>query len=755
MTNIQRLGWRLVFLLAICAAAPGRAAVAAPASSAPPNVIFFLIDDLGWNDLGYTGGRFYESPNIDQLARRGVVFTRMYAAPICSPSRASLLTGLDPARTGMVSPRGDDALEVLQAHVQPRIYTEQELKKDRRKLPGGMQAPPNQRTLQVVSVSRLSTNYRSIARLFGAHGYRTAHFGKWHVGPTPYSPLEHGFDVNEPRVNSPGPLKPGHFGPWPDWPGEDGPANNAAQIDSVLAKHAVTFIHENKDRPFFLNFWTYGVHIPWQAEKKTIEHFRAKVASGIPGNAVHAAMIKHTDDAIGQVWQAVEAAGVAEKTIVVFLSDNGAGINAMRHPMLPERGVPITDNAPLRGGKGDIYEGGVRIPGFMIWPGVSRAGARCDLPVNCRDVLPTLAEMCGIHDLPPMDGRSVAPAVAGQAMPERPIFTHLPYYWNWSIGGGAPATSVVLEGWKLIRFYSDGPNQKTRHELYHLAEDPGETHDHSLRQPELVAKLDQLITAYARETGAVLPVPNPAYQEARTDTFEGLEYQLFAPSIRREGRYPLVVCLSGALDDGPENLERDNRGFAELQMTARQFLHPAFLLALRCPKGAQWVNGPAGEASYDLDAVAESPQSQKVLALVAKLLQEQHIEPRRVYLTGQGTGANGVWDLILRHPGVFAAAVPVGGGGSPKHAELIKDLPVWVFDCADSPSAAGSRAMAAALEAAGSTVARSTECAADGQMQLDNLWRHPVVRVGNAHRPVVPDWLFEQAQSASQQHRSP
>ena len=713
--------------------------------SAKPNVIFFLMDDLGWNDLGYTGGKFYESPNIDKLSKQGVILTRAYASPICSPSRACLLTGLDPARTGFTSPRGDDPLEVLKAHVQPRIYTEKELHENWRNLPGGMKAPPNQRAMQVVSISRLATSYPSIGNVFKANGYITAHFGKWHVGPTPYSPLEHGFDVNEPHVNSPGPIKPGYFGPWPEWPGEEGPNSKGRHIDAALADHAIQFIKANKDRPFYLNFWTYGVHIPWQADKGLIEYFQKKVASGIAGNAVHGAMVKHTDDAIGRVWKAVEDLGLANKTVLVFLSDNGAGVNLMKHPMLPEGGVPITDNSPLRGGKGDIYEGGVRIPGFVIWPGVSKAGTQCDLPINCRDVLPTIAEMCGIKDLPKVDGRSFAPAVAGKKMEELPIFTLLPYYWNWGIGGGAPATSVVLNGWKLIRFYFDGPGQKDRYELYHLAEDPGETIDYSLRNPEMLSKLKNEIEKYTKETGAVLPQPNPEYHEALKDQFEGMTYQLFEPSIRRGGKYPLVVCLSSAENDGPENPERDNPAFASLQLTRIQHHSPAFLLAVRCPKGAQWVNRKSSAGSYDLDKVPESDLLKKVASLVEKLIQEKKMDSRRIYVTGQGMGGDGAWDLILRHPKLFAAAIPIGGIGSPAYAERIKDLPVWAFDRAQSTSVEGSRKMAAALKTAGSTAAKYTEYAQNGEVLIDNLWRNPVVREGNNLKQVVPEWLFNQS----------
>ena len=670
-----------------------------------PNVIVFLMDDLGWNDLGYTGSKFYESPNIDRLAARGMVFTRAYAAPICSPSRASILTGLDPARLGFTLPTGGDKLEVLKAHVQPRIYSAEELRTNWVNLPGGMKAPPNQRALQVVSVSRLSTEYPSIAKTFKANGYRTGHFGKWHVGPEPYSPLEHGFDVDVPHVNTPGPLAPGHFGPWRDWAGEDGPQNKGRQIDDCLAEHAIKFIQQNKDRPFYMNFWTYGVHIPFQARQDLMDYFQTKAdPKAGQRNPTYAGMIKHTDDAIGKVWKAVEEAGLADKTVILFYSDNG-GVN-WGSP------IPITDNSPLRGGKGDIYEGGVRVPGFVIWPGVTKPGSRCDLAINTRDLFPTLAEICSLKDLPKFDGRSVAPALAGKAMEERPVFTHYPHYGGGWSKGGAPATTVVWDGWKLIRFYFDGPGQKHRCELYHLQDDPGETLDYSRRKPELVAKLETLMDEYLKGTGAVLPQPNPAYRGAIQGEFEGIAYEVLEPVIKRGVKFPLVVCLEG----------EGNPAYAELQKTATQHKYPMLLLSVKCPQAEQGSNG--------------KPDADKVAGIIRKVLQDYPVQPRNVYVTGQGQAASAAWEIALRHPDLFAAALPVGGVGSPTHAAALKDLPVWVFHGTHDPvvPVASARQMIEALRAAGSKVAKYTEYPQNEPVLLDGVW-------GN---PEVLEWLFAQ-----------
>jgi arylsulfatase A-like enzyme len=477
------------------------------------NVIVVLMDDLGWKDLGCTGSTFHETPNIDRLAARGVLFTRSYAAaPICSPTRASLLTGLSPARTGLTLPTGHEPVELLAARVQKRTYTKEEAKQaEEQPVRGG---PEHQRALQVASATRLSTKFPTIAKVFKANGYRTAHFGKWHLGPEPFSPLEHGFDVDVPHVNSAGPPRPGHFGPWPDWSGEDGKQNKGRHVDDCLAERAIAFIRESDGQPFYLNFWPYGVHLPFQAKPDLVKHFESKAdpASG-QRNPLYAAMIKHTDDAIGRLWQAVEDSGLADRTVLVFTSDNGAVTNKMSGggKQYGLEGTPVTDNAPLRGQKGDIYEGGVRVPAFVVWPGVATPRTESGVTFTTMDVLPTLAEICGLKDVPPVDGRSLAPVVAGKPMADRPFFMHYPHYGNWA-AGGYPAVTMVADGWKLIRFFFDGPGQAHRYELYHLAEDVGEATDLSQREPERVAEMDRQIDDFLRDTGAVLPQRNPEYR---------------------------------------------------------------------------------------------------------------------------------------------------------------------------------------------------------------------------------------------------
>ena len=699
-----------------------------------PNILFFLMDDLGWRDTGFAGSGFYETPNIDKLAKRGVILTKAYsAAPICSPTRASLITGLYPARIGLTLPRGGDPEAILKSTVQEKPCTWIEAKQNPHKVSGLEPGPANQRTLQALSATRLSTEYPTVAKIFKANGYRTAHFGKWHVGPAPYSPIEHGFDVDEPHVNSAGPLRPGHFGPWPEWEGEGAPASKGRQIDDVLAEHAIRFIEENKGRPFYVNFWTYGVHLPFQAKPEVIEYFKAKAKPEyLQRNPLYAAMIKHTDDAIGKVWQAVEACGLAEKTIVVFLSDNGGVDNKMSGARKEFEGIPVTSNAPLRGGKGDIYEGGVRIPGFFIWPGKTRPASECAVPFNSVDLLPTLAEICGFQDLPKLDGHSFVKALQAEPMAEAPVFIHYPHYGNFT-KGGAPATSVVIGGWKLIQFYFDGPGQKHRYELYDLSNDPGEKRNLSRSHPEKVESLREKIAAFVQTTQAVLPVPNPEYRDVVKSELEGIQFQLFQPELLPNRKYPLILCLPD------EKGGLDNVAFAEFQRTEMQFGKPTFLLAPQNFTSSTGLQEKMREGAFNLEEVVEGPQIGKLVSLLQKVLQEYPIDPRRVYITGGAAGGTGTWEMVLRHPELFAAAIPINGASSPRDAVRLRNLPVWIFHGKGDSRvpAASAQTMRQAMENGGSTVAKYTACSGTALETVEEVWR----------TPEVIQWLLEQKQA--------
>jgi arylsulfatase A-like enzyme len=737
----MRLFSRVVLILARAMLPAALFASAVATAADKPNVIVFLMDDLGWRDLHCTGSTFYETPNIDRLASRGVLFTRSYAAaPICSPTRASIITGLYPGRIGLTLPWSHHKIEVLDAHVQGRAYSADEAKKNTTQLVRG--GPPNQKALQVVTATRLSTKYPSIARLFKSNGYRTAHFGKWHLGPAPYSAIDHGFDIQVPQLNSAGPPRPGHFGAWPEWVGESGPENKGRHVDDRLAERAIAFIREHGSQPFYMNFWAYGVHVPLQARRDLIDYFAAKAdPKSDQRNPLYAAMIKHTDEAIGRVWSAVEEAGLSDKTVVVFLSDNGGvTVGGGRLPNPDDK--LFTSNLPLRGEKGDIYEGGVRVPGFVIWPGVGRTGATSEVSFSTIDVLPTVAEICGLQGMPKVDGRSVAAAVAGKPLPERPVFMHYPHYGNWNTGG-APATTVVAEGWKLIRFFFDGPGQKHRFELYHLAADPGESIDLSRREPGQVEQMDRLIDNFLRETGAVLPQPNPAYRPPASSVFDHIAYQLFTPEDPKRTTFPLVVCLGGEAPATAGGPARENRAFEDLQRTIVQFRHPSYLLSVEPPAGRPWVKWKPGQTASDVAAEAPSDVAKVVHSLLEKLLKEHPIDPRRIYITGEGVAATAAWHMAVQNRSRFAAAVLLGETGSPSVANQAGalPLPVWAFDWEghEIVSAAGSRRTTAAPAPAGATSANYTVYKRDEEAMLDQVWQ----------KRELTDWLFGQLREVS------
>jgi poly(3-hydroxybutyrate) depolymerase len=442
-------------------------------------------------------------------------------------------------------------------------------------------------------------------------------------------------------------------------------------------------------------------------------------------------MIEHTDDAIGKVWQAVEACGLAEKTVVVFLSDNGGVDNKMTGARKEFEGIPVTSNAPLRGGKGDIYEGGVRIPGFVIWPGKTKAGSECAVPFNSVDLLPTLAEICGFKELPQWDGRSFVAALRGAPMAEAPLFIHYPHYGNFT-KGGAPATSVVFGGWKLIQFYFDGPGQKHRYELYDLANDPGEKRNLSRSHPERVESLRGKIAGFVQLSQAVLPIPNPEYQDAVESEFEGMKFQLFQPELLPNRKYPLILCLP---DRGGE---MDNVAFAEFQRTEMQFGKPVFLLAPANSLRLPGLNEKMTEGTRNGNDASESPQIGKLVQILKKVLQEYPIDPRRVYVTGGAGGGTATWEIVARHPELFAAAVPVNGSSSPSHAARLGNLPVWIFHGKGDSRvpAASAQKMHAALRSAGSTAVKYTEFSGTAAEAVEEVWR----------APEVIQWLLEQKQ---------
>ncbi|MHC5029184.1 MAG: sulfatase [Planctomycetota bacterium] len=481
--------------------AGGAAAGERPESAGrPPNIVFILADDLGWRDLGCYGSTFHETPNIDALARRGVRFTNAYAAcPVCSPTRASIMTGRYPARL--------DTTDYFGA-AQPQSW--------RRSTP----------LLPAPYVDRLPLDETTIAEALGAAGYATFFAGKWHLGPEGFWPEDQGFDVNKGGIRRGGPYGGGkYFSPYGNPRLEDGP--DGEHLPIRLGRETAAFIAANRDRPFlaFLSF--YSVHTPLMARDELRAKYEQKRdALGEPGerwgvegerkvrlvqdHAVYAGMVDAMDEAVGIVIDELDRLGLADDTIVVFMSDNGGLSTSEGHP---------TSNLPLRAGKGWMYEGGIREPMIMVVPGVTGAGEQCDHPVSSVDFFPTLLAAAGVagggvagaaeseghaegRRGTELDGVNLMPLLRGNAMPARPLFWHYPHYGN---QGGSPSGAVRIGDWKLIEWYEDG-----RLELFNLAMDIGEQDDLSDRETDRVRAMHRLFVEWRARVDAKMP-------QARTD----------------------------------------------------------------------------------------------------------------------------------------------------------------------------------------------------------------------------------------------
>lgn len=444
----------------------------------PWNVVLFLIDDLGATDLGYAGSRFYETPHIDRLAAQGMRFTTAYSAcTVCSPSRAAIMTGKYPARLHIT--------DWIKGHARPKAKL---------RIPDWTMYLPVEET--------------TIAERFQAAGYATIHIGKWHLGGPPYYPEHQGFDIN---LGGSFMGRPGsYFFPYGDGadrvPLEGGKPGE--YLTDRLADEAVKFIRANRDRPFFMYFAHYAVHRPLQAKADLIERYRQKLKQAaargedLAGQQcpTYAAMIHSMDEAVARVMQVLDECALTERTIVVFTSDNGG----LTLPFC--QGQPVTHNIGLRAGKGSAYEGGVRVPLLIRWPGVTTPGSACHTPVIGTDLYPTILEMAGIPDAPDhvLDGESIVPFIKDpQSSRGSPLFWHYPHYHP----GGATPYSAIRDGdWRLVHFFEDD-----RVELYNLRDDPEETHDLAATQPQKAAELKAKLADWRAAVRAQLPTPNPDY----------------------------------------------------------------------------------------------------------------------------------------------------------------------------------------------------------------------------------------------------
>ena len=456
------------------------AALAACETAAPPkpNILFILVDDLGWADIGVNGSSLYETPNIDRLAAEGMRFTNGYAAcPVCSPTRASIQTGKYPARlqlTNFISgPHQWPYSEVI-----PPLFE---------------QALPLAET--------------TIAEALSGAGYRCGSIGKWHLGGEGFSPREQGYDYNYAGTQSGMPQS--FF--YPQWEGNPPVVGaDGEYLPDHLTDRALEFIEQDPQQPFFLYLPFYAVHIPIEAKPEHIARFAAKTREGlVPGvdqhNPIYAGMIWSVDENVGRLLDKLDQLGIAENTVVFFMSDNG-GLQS------PEwKDEPVTSNLPLRAGKGHVYEGGIREPWIVRWPGVTAAGSVSDIPVISVDFFPTILEMAGVEQAAganPVDGRSIVPILQGRGGdPQRPLFWHYPHYSNQL---GRPGGAVRVGDWKLIEFYDDNSL-----ELYNLVQDIGEQHNLLAEQPDRAQQMLQMLRDWRESVQAAMPTPNPDYDPAK------------------------------------------------------------------------------------------------------------------------------------------------------------------------------------------------------------------------------------------------
>ncbi|MEM9368936.1 MAG: sulfatase-like hydrolase/transferase, partial [Planctomycetota bacterium] len=395
-------------------------------------------------------------------------------------------------------------------------------------------------------------------------GYATGHFGKWHLGPEPYSPLQHGFDVDLPHHPGPGPAG-SYVAPWKFRDFDHDPEIPDEHIEDRMAKEAVAFMEEHATEPFFLNYWMFSVHAPFDAKKDLIDEYRARVDPNDPQRSpTYAAMIESMDDAVGTLLDTLDRLGIADNTIIVFASDNGGNMyNEVD-------GTTPTSNAPLRGGKATMFEGGVRGPAIFVQPDRVAAGSRSDAIIQSCDFYPTLLEMLEFSPYPgqQFDGISIVPALDGGELQRDGIFTYFPHtpgVPDWL----PPSVSVHHQNWKLIRIFHEGESGRHRYKLFDLDADLGEKTNLADTRPDVVKRLDALIDQHLEDTGAALPLPNPKFDPEQYDlAAEGVPTIRNRPSKStkptNKAKQPLVAGWRAAgtctISIGEEGLLVDSEG---------------------------------------------------------------------------------------------------------------------------------------------------------------------------------------------------
>ncbi len=509
-----------ILCISVCAVAAGHTiAAAADQQDSRPNIVLVLADDLGWTDLGCAGSPYYETPHIDRLAREGITLTSFTVCQNCAPTRAALMSGQYAPRTGIYTVgtfrRGRD--------------------RDRALVP-----PENRTTLPLEKIT--------LAQALQQAGWATAMFGKWHLGHGPYHPSQRGFDEavvssgrhfdfrTDPKV----PVPPGSY------------------LADFLTDRAIDFLQRNRARPFFLYLPHFAVHQPLRAKEALIEKYRAKTGSGGHDNPVYAAMIESVDQSVGRILAALDELDLARKTLVIFSSDNG-GVGGYAVPGTDQT-KGTTNNAPLRGGKGTLYEGGIRVPFLARWPGVIQPGSTSDEPAVHVDLFPTLLDATGASVPPdyPLDGTSLLPLLRcpSASLDRDAIYAHFPGYLQAYIPEAVwrttPVSTIRMGDWKLLEFLEDG-----RLELYNLRDDLGETHNLTAARPDMARQLHARLAAWRDKIGAAMPrkktpaelaAPIPEVRIASVRrVFDNGQHNAFTDLCRFQDKYYLAFrsCPDG------------------------------------------------------------------------------------------------------------------------------------------------------------------------------------------------------------------
>ena len=449
----------------------------------PPNVVFILVDDLGWADLGYAGSTFYETPHIDALSQKSVRFTNAYASgSVCSPSRAAIMTGKHPVRLNITD-----------------------------WIPG--QNPPNQKLIGPQDLDELPLKENTLAEMLKQNGYTTFFAGKWHLGDEGYFPENQGFETNKgghDRGSPPG----GYYTPYKNPKLKDGPEGE--YLTDRLTDESIQFLEEAGENPFLLFLSFYTVHTPIQAHKASVSYFNKKldnltipdstqkeegrgVTRLVQSNAEYASMVYAMDKNVGRLIEALKQQELYENTLLIFTSDNG-GLSTL----LKNRNLAPTSVLPLRGGKGWLYEGGIRVPLLIKPPNYPTKGKVVDEPVIGHDFLPTTLSYAGIEQKQALDGKNLQPLIEnGKDLDRTSIFWHYPHYHG---SGWTPGAAIRQGDWKLIEFY-----ETDKVELYNLADDLLEKNDLSERFPEKVKTLRKLLQEQQAAMDAKQPLINPDY----------------------------------------------------------------------------------------------------------------------------------------------------------------------------------------------------------------------------------------------------